>query len=72
MNTTELFERIGRVLSTQIAPLFKRDIGMTFTFIARCPGDNEADVFISSDDDIDELIALLQRSKTRDGIVRDL
>lgn len=60
-----LTEKLGAVLATRVAPIFKP--GTRLAIIARQPGNDEADVLVT-DDDIDSLIALLQRSKAREEI----
>lgn len=48
---------------TEISMWFKP--GSTFTFIAHRPGFPEQDFLITSERDLDALIALLERSKLR-------
>lgn len=45
--------------------IFKKGEGMKLTFIARKPGNHESDMLITSETDLDDLIALLERSKER-------
>lgn len=60
-----LVERLRAVLATRVAPIFKP--GTRLAVIARQPDNDAADVLVT-DDDIDSLIALLQRSKAREEI----
>lgn len=57
-----LQQKLINVLVRHIEPLFVS--GMKFAIIARNPNNNEMDVLMT-DDNIDELIALLERSRTR-------
>lgn len=52
-----------KVLVQRIEPLFKP--GTKFAVIARTPGNDEADVIVT-DDDLDAIKALIDRSKTRE------
>ena len=60
-----LLGKLSAVLATRVAPIFLP--GTKLAILARTPGDDRADVLVT-DDDIDELIALLQRSKTREEV----
>lgn len=60
-----LLEKLGAVLAARVAPLFKP--GTRLAIIARTPGNDLADVLVT-DDNIDSLIALLQRSKAREEV----
>lgn len=60
-----IHSKLCNVLMRHIEPIFKA--GTKFAIIARTPGNDEADVLVT-DDGIDNLIALLQRSKTRGAI----
>lgn len=60
-----LMERLGNILSRHVEPIFK--VGTKLALIARTPGNSEADVLVTSDS-IEELIALLERSKARDEV----
>lgn len=57
--------RLGQLLERHFRPIFGR--GWAFTIIARRPGDDEADVLVTSDD-LDEVAALIQRSKSREQV----
>lgn len=61
----DLLGRIGAVIQDHIEPIFKA--GTRFTVIARTPGKPEADVLVSNDT-LEELAALIERSKGRDDI----
>jgi hypothetical protein len=58
----QLTAMLANVLAKHVEPIFKA--GTRFTIIARAPGNNEADVLVS-DDDLDEIVALVERSKGR-------
>ena len=62
----ELNMRLGSILVQKVEPLFK--VGTELTLIARTPGNNEADVLVSSEQNLDEIIALIERSKKREAI----
>ena len=49
--------------------VFKRGSGMRLTFIARDPRNPEADMLVS-EDDLDEIAALIERSKNREQVPR--
>jgi hypothetical protein len=57
--------KLGAILAKHVEPIFKR--GTQFTLIARTPGEPDCDVLVTSDD-LDEVIALVQRSKDRDEV----
>ncbi len=57
-----LNNRLGDILARWVEPVFKP--GTKLALIARTPGNNEADVLVTSDE-IEPLIALLERSKQR-------
>jgi hypothetical protein len=59
----DLNNRIGLMLDKHLAPLFKR--GTQLTFIARTPGNDEADVLVTSEGDLNEVVALALRSLGR-------
>lgn len=59
--------KLGHILATHVEPIFKRDT--KFTLIARKPGDSDADVLVTSDD-LNEVAALIERSKTREAKMR--
>ena len=63
--TNMLQAKLVGVLVTYIEPIFKP--GTKFAVIARTPGNDDADVIVT-DDDLDALKALLDRSKTRDAV----
>lgn len=45
--------------------VFRKGEGMKLTFIARKPGSPDSDMLVTSETNLDELIALLERSKER-------
>lgn len=59
----EIHEALSRILARHVVPLFVP--GIKLTILARLPGNDEADVMVS-DDGIDELMALIQRSALRE------
>lgn len=56
---------LGSILERHVAPIFKP--GTRLALIARTPGNDEADVLVT-DDNIDSLVALLERSKARSPV----
>ena len=58
--------KLVNVLVEHIEPIFKP--GTRFAVIARTPGNDEADVIVT-DDDLDALKALIDRSKSREAVV---
>ena len=58
--------KLVNVLVKHIEPIFKP--GTKFAVIARTPGNDEADVIVT-DDDLDALKSLIDRSKSRDAVV---
>jgi hypothetical protein len=61
-----LNDRIGWLLDKHLAPLFKS--GTQLTFIARTPGNDEADVLVTSERDVNDIVALALRSLGRAAI----
>jgi hypothetical protein len=61
----QLNNRLADVLARHVEPIFKR--GTRLTIIARTPGNDEADVLVTSDD-LESIAALIERSKTRPAI----
>lgn len=62
-------DKIAAVLGSQIVPLFKD--GAKFTLIIRgVPGEDETDFHVG-DDDIDEAIKALERTKGRPDLRRE-
>ena len=61
----QLFYSLAGVLRTEVEPLFKP--GMRCTLIVRDPNNDEADVIVT-DDDYDELVKLLDRSRGRENV----
>lgn len=57
--------RLVGVLAKHIEPIFRP--GTKFAVIARTPGNDEADVIVT-DDDLDALKALIDRSKKREVV----
>lgn len=62
----DLNQRLGSILVRHVEPLFKD--GTQLTIIARTPGNNEADVLVSSEHDLSEVVALVERCKLREVI----
>lgn len=66
---TDLNQRLNAqlagVLERHVEPIFKP--GTLLTIIARTPGNDEADVLVTSDN-MDGLAALIERSKTREAV----
>lgn len=58
--------RIGRLLDKHLAPIFKP--GTQITFIARTPGNDEADVLVTTERDLNNLVALVLRSVGRAAV----
>lgn len=61
-----LNDRIGWLLDKHLAPMFKP--GTQLTFIARTPGNDDADVLVTSERDINNVVALALRSLGRAAI----
>jgi hypothetical protein len=57
--------QLGNILARHVEPIFKA--GTKLTIIARTPGNIEADVLVTSDD-LSEVAALVERSKSRDVV----
>ena len=57
--------QLGNILARHVEPIFKA--GTKLTIIARTPGNVEADVLVTRDD-LDEVAALVERSKTREVV----
>ena len=57
--------QLGNILVRHVEPIFKD--GTKLTIIARTPGNVEADVLVTSDD-LDEVAALVERSKARGSV----
>jgi hypothetical protein len=62
---SHLTAQLGTILERHVEPIFKP--GTKLTVIARTPGNNEADVLVTNDD-INELAALVARSKAREEV----
>ncbi len=62
-NKVGLNEKLALILMHHVEPIFKR--GTRLTLIARTPGNNEADVLVTNDD-LDDVAALIERSKARE------
>jgi hypothetical protein len=54
--------KLAGILERHVEPIFKP--GTKLTIIARTPGNDEADVLVTSDN-LDELAKLIERSKNR-------
>ncbi len=63
--TDILQAKLGSVLVKHIEPIFKP--GTKFAVIARTPGNDDADVIVT-DDDLESLKALIDRSKSREAV----
>jgi len=59
----DLNNRIGWLLDKHLAPIFKP--GVQLTFIARTPGNDQADVLVTSERDLNDVVALVLRSLGR-------
>lgn len=57
--------QLGNILARHVEPIF--NVGTKLTIIARTPGNVEADVLVTSDD-LDEVAALVERSKARGSV----
>lgn len=57
--------KLVSVLVKHIEPIFKP--GTKFAVIARTPGNDDADVIVT-DDDLESLKALIERSKSREAV----
>lgn len=55
--------RVANALMRHIEPIFKE--GTELTLIARTPGNNEADVLVTTEKDLNEVKALVERSNGR-------
>lgn len=64
LNAT-LNAKLGGILERHVEPIFKR--GTRLTIIARTPGNDEADVIVTSDE-LPEIAALIERSKAREPV----
>jgi len=61
-----LQNRIASVLVRYIEPMFTPDVCVTL--IARKPGNDEADVLVTSESDLQQLTALIDRSIQREPV----
>jgi hypothetical protein len=69
MTTQELLalnDRIGNALARHLEPIFKP--GVKLTLIARTPGNNEADVLVSAESDLQDVMDLITCSMSRNVI----
>ena len=69
MSITELKalnDHIAHALQRHIEPIFKR--GTKITLLARTPGNDEADVLVSSEGDLQDVIDMVSRSIKRNVI----
>jgi hypothetical protein len=62
----DLNARIGWLLDKHLAPIFNP--GTQITFIARTPGNDEADVLVTTERDLNDVIALALRSLGRAAV----
>lgn len=65
----EMTDLVGSLLDQHIAPIFKP--GVQLTFIARTPGNDEADVLVTTERDLNEIVAVVQRSRGRPAVRSD-
>lgn len=63
-----LTQQLGNVLQRHVEPIFKP--GVKLTIIARTPGNEEADVLVTSDD-LEAVAALVDRSRARGQVHPD-
>jgi hypothetical protein len=63
---SDLNARIGWLLDKHLAPIFKP--GTQLTFIARTPGNDEADVLVTTERDLNDVVALALRSLGRAAV----
>lgn len=66
---SNLNDRLGWLLDKHLAPLFKS--GTKLTFIARTPGNDEADVLVTTERDLNDVVAMVLRSLGRTVIGGD-
>lgn len=64
-----LNDRIGYLLERHFAPIFKP--GVQLTFMARTPSNDEADVLVTSERDLNDVVALALRSLGRAAVGHD-
>jgi hypothetical protein len=62
----DLNARIGWLLDKHLAPIFKP--GTQLTFIARTPGNDEADVLVTTERDVNDIVAVGLRSLGRAAV----
>jgi hypothetical protein len=62
----DLNDRIGWLLDKHLAPIFKA--GTQLTFLARMPGNDEADVLVTTERDLNDVIAVALRSLGRAAV----
>lgn len=60
-----LTQKLGAILARHVEPVFKP--GVKLTIIARTPGNDDADVLVTNDD-LDALSALIERSRAREEV----
>lgn len=63
--TAQLQDRLAGILARSVEPIFKP--GTKLTIIARTPGNDEADVLVTSETNLADLQALLTRSAAREA-----
>jgi hypothetical protein len=63
---SDLNARIGWLLDKHLAPIFRP--GVQLTFIARTPGNDEADVLVTMERDLNDVVALVLRSLGRAAV----
>jgi hypothetical protein len=64
LTKTEMLHELVSAHLAQIESVFS--CPMKLTFIARREGDNDSDVIVTSEDDLDQVIASVERSKARE------
>jgi hypothetical protein len=62
----DLNDRIAHALERHIEPIFKR--GTKVTLLARTPGNDEADVLVSSEGDLQDVLDMVARSMKRNVV----
>lgn len=60
-----LFNNLATLARTKIEPMFNTNVEVTI--IVRVPGNDEEDVLVTSDS-LDEVLALVERSKKREAL----
>lgn len=66
MSPSEINNMVANAMIRHIEPIFKP--GTRLTLIARTPGNPDADCLVTIETNLDELTALIERSKAREPI----